>query len=147
MPELKDIALAKLSTREALIREIQAAVNAQLYSGKSKSRGRVLNGPLGEQIAIAAGSLNVTSFVTPEQIAEGICNWLDKYFFPNNGPREGHEDSPPPPCNGGGDGLRVASPGSSKHSSFAGVIQGQANQVGGLADDQIARSEPREETE
>lgn len=116
MPELKDIATGKLATRESLIREIQERVKAELtaepISGGWRDR---LNGALGEQIAIASGSWD-PALAEPEHIAEGICNWLDKYLLQSPqdfGPRAELPCSPsgvpPETSNGGGDGSsRVA---------------------------------------
>lgn len=112
-----DIAEAKLSTRESLIREIKERVTTELVSDYGKERGRVLSGALGEQIAIAAGSLNLNSYVTPEQVAAGVCTWLDKYFL--QPPQDFDPRADVAPCSssgvpsktseGGGDGCsRVA---------------------------------------
>lgn len=75
---LEHFALGRLSTRESLVREIQRWVKAELVS-EAVVESRV-NGALGEQIAIAAGSWSLT-FIDAEDIAEGICAWLDKYFL------------------------------------------------------------------
>lgn len=116
MPELKDIAEGKLATRESLIREIQAAVKAQLGSAGLPGDFETFDGPLGEQIAIAAGGIYVANAM-PDHIAEGICNWLDRYFLQSPqdfGPRAETAGSPssgvpPKDVNGGGDGSsRVA---------------------------------------
>ncbi len=108
---LNELAIGKLATRASVTREIQAAVHDQLYSQNAEKAGwGQLDGPLGEQIAIAAGSFSLRE-ASPEHIAEGIGSWLDKYFLPSppqeDGPREGPEDASPPPCIGGEDGSRV----------------------------------------
>ncbi len=99
--------MAKLSTKETVIREIRKRVLADLY--READDRPLLNGPLGEQIAMAAGSYSLM-FTTPEELAKGIVSWLDKYFLnspPQSdqcGPREGTEDASCPPSieNGGG---------------------------------------------
>jgi hypothetical protein len=80
--------------RSVVIREIQRRVRAELVSESDSARG--LNGPLGESIAIASGSFSL-DFTDPEHVAEGICNWLDKYFLQSPqgfDPREGTDASP-----------------------------------------------------
>jgi hypothetical protein len=105
---LEHFALGKLSTRESLLREIQKRVKAELVSETDLNRS--LNGPLGEQIAIASGTFSL-DFTDPEHIAEGICSWLDQTFLNQPlqglGPREGTEDAPTPPSSEGADGSRV----------------------------------------
>ena len=76
---LEHFAIDKLSTRESLVREIQRGVVADLCGETDAPPGR-LNGPLGEQIALASGSWLLED-ASPEQVAEGICTWLDKYFL------------------------------------------------------------------
>lgn len=48
-------------------------IKAELHSESDGNTG--LAGALGEAIATAAGSYSL-EFVTPEQLAEGICSWL-----------------------------------------------------------------------
>jgi hypothetical protein len=75
---LEHFAVGKLSTRATFIREIQERVQAELVSESEHNRS--LNGPLGEQIAIASGSFSL-EFTDPGQLVEGICAWLQKTFL------------------------------------------------------------------
>jgi hypothetical protein len=53
--------------------EVREALLGSLYSDGEATTG--LAGPLGEAIADVSGSYSL-EFTTPEQVAEGICNWL-----------------------------------------------------------------------
>lgn len=110
-------ALGKLSTRESLIGEIQEQVRAELRSQSGKPWRDRLNGSLGEQIAIAAGSWDL-ALAAPVDVAEGVCTWLEKTFLQSPqgfGPRAESSGSPsgvpPKTSDGGGDGSsRIAAP-------------------------------------
>jgi hypothetical protein len=94
---------------DTAIREIQERVRTDLRAESGSSWRDRLDGALGEQIAIAAGSWDL-ALAAPVDVAEGICSWLDTYFLRSpreDGPREGPEDASPPPCSEGADGLRV----------------------------------------
>jgi hypothetical protein len=64
-------------------------IKAELRSESDENTG--LAGPLGEAIATAAGSYSL-EFVTPEQLAEGICNWLDPQPHTSRDGGEGEVD-------------------------------------------------------
>jgi len=55
--------------------ELQRAIRRDLHSEGDEQTG--LAGPLGEAIADASGSYSL-EFTTPEEVAEGICNWLSR---------------------------------------------------------------------
>jgi hypothetical protein len=115
MPELKDIATGKLSTRESLIREIQERAKAELVT--QEGRRYRIDGPLGEQIALVAGQWDL-ALASAEDVAEGICTWLEKTFLqsPQDFDPRAETDTcsptsgvPSKSSEGGGDGLsRVA---------------------------------------
>ena len=65
--------MSRAAKVEAEREQVALQVKADLYSETPEAT--TLAGPLGEAIAEAAGSYSL-EFVTPEQLAEGICAWL-----------------------------------------------------------------------
>lgn len=63
--------LADRSEQPATEEGLQDRIRAELVSDETGA----LAGPLGEAIATAAGNYSL-EFVTPEQVANGICDWL-----------------------------------------------------------------------
>lgn len=112
--------VGRLSTRTRFLEELKQRVRAELTSDE---RGW-LEGSLGEAISNAAGMASL-EFVYPEDVAKGICNWLDQVFNasssapPQIGPREGSVPASDPPTPGGACGSRA---GSSASCSRCGIV-------------------------
>lgn len=98
--------------RMVSIDELCKRIQAELHS---EPDGCIrLDGLLGEAIAEEAGNCSL-EFVTPEQLALGICSWLNNF-----GPRQ-HED---------GEGVKPADPSDGAESTNGGVVQKAAPDAG-----------------